>query len=66
MEMFGLGIMSINRDAVSVINAKTEEFFKEFPEVFTDKLGKYNKHKVVFKVNLDANPVFYNARPVSR
>lgn len=64
MEAFNLKIVPVMDNSVSTIKDKIEMIYNEFPEVFSPGLGKFSKHKVSFKVNKEARPVFFNARPV--
>ncbi|KAL0872183.1 hypothetical protein ABMA27_004590 [Loxostege sticticalis] len=36
-----------------------------FPEVFSDKLGAFNKYKVKLQLKPEAKPVFFKARPIA-
>lgn len=60
MELFNLGITGI----VNCVNRNTlkERLVKKFPEVFTDKLGKFNKYEVNLRLKDTAVPVFRNNR----
>lgn len=62
MKQFKLGISGL-------VNCVSDKSFKErlthkFPEVFTDRLGKFNKYEVELKLKDSTVPVFRNNRVI--
>ena len=48
----------------SIINSVNFEVFSEFPKLFKDELGEFNKYKVSISIDKSVSPKFCNARPV--
>ena len=46
------------------VSKEVQGLIDEFPEVFTDKLGKFKDFKVNIPVPLGVKPKFFKARPV--
>ncbi|CAK1590402.1 unnamed protein product [Parnassius mnemosyne] len=42
-----------------------EQFQSRYPEVFSNKLGKFNKYRVKLKLKDDVKPIFCKARPIA-
>ncbi|XP_061729321.1 uncharacterized protein K02A2.6-like [Cydia pomonella] len=41
------------------------DLMARYPELFSDKLGRFKKYKIKLTLKADAKPVFYKARPVA-
>ncbi|XP_041970770.1 uncharacterized protein K02A2.6-like [Aricia agestis] len=50
---------------VSSVNNCVQDLERQYPEVFSSKLGMFNKYKVKLRLRDDAKPVFIKARPLA-
>lgn len=42
-----------------------KQLVKQYPKLFSGKLGAFNKHKITLHVKPDVKPIFIKARPVA-
>ncbi|XP_049874494.1 uncharacterized protein K02A2.6-like [Pectinophora gossypiella] len=64
ISMFNLEITSVKYCTPSD-TSETQQLQQQYPTVFSDKLGLFNKFKVSLQLKPDAKPVFFKARPTA-